>query len=368
MNIPSLQNYTDMALLPDSPRLDRKNTIRLANSDSLDAVNTPLRQSSNSANIQRSVESSPQLSSSPKMTAIVDRAISPGLLDQNTPDTPGSNADLTSTPWIGGTGLGSAGMGKTGRVIERLMSENDRLKREHRSTTAKCEEVTRALEATKPALDALRAENSRLTNIKSMDDNIIARRDRKIAELKAEIEVEKQKRLAAESRAAEADRAREDGDELSRKQLQAALEEAKHATTHADILKTSHQQLSREYRTRFASTTKNLRELTDDREEDKKKLVKMDVVVNMMKKELERTRKQHQDYLVVSSKLEEAKTEKIEELEQEAVHMRQLVGKREEENLKLTEDMVETLGRMKWLMQIHKARESAVSPPPSPGT
>jgi len=94
----------------------------------------------------------------------------------------------------------------------------------------------------------------------------------------------------------------------------------------------------------------------------------MDVVVNMMKKELERTRKQHQDYLVVSSKLEEAKTEKIEELEQEAVHMRQLVGKREEENLKLTEDMVETLGRMKWLMQIHKARESAVSPPPSPGT
>jgi len=302
------------------------------------------------------------------MTAIVDRAVSPGVLDQNTPDTPGSNADLTSTPWIGGTGLGSTGVGKTGRVIERLMSENDRLKREHRSTTAKCDEVTRALEATKPALDALRAENSRLTNIKSMDDNIILRRDRKIAELKAEIEVEKQKRLAAETRAAEADRAREDGDESSRKQLQAALEDSKHATTHADILKTSHQQLSREYRTRLASTTKHLRELTDDRDEDKRKLAKMDVVVNMMKKEMERTRKHHQEYLVVSSKLEEAKTEKIEELEEEAAHMRKLVGKREEENLKLTEDMVETLGRMKWLMQMQKARESAVSPPPSPGT
>ncbi|GAB7342405.1 hypothetical protein MBLNU457_g0619t1 [Dothideomycetes sp. NU457] len=356
-----------MALLPDSTRLDRKNTIRLATPDPIDAVNTPLRQSANSENVQESREGSPQVKSTPKMTAVVERAVSPDLLRPSTPDTPGTTGDLSSTPWIGGTGLGSAGMGKTGRVIERLMSDNDRLKREHRSTSAKCEEVTRALEATKPALDALRTENSRLTNIKSMDDNIIARRDRKIAELKAEIEVERQKRLAAESRAAEADRAREDGDELSRKQLQAALEEAKHATTHADILRTSHQQLSREYRTRFASTTKHLRELTDDREEDKKKLVKMDVVVNMMKKELERTRKQHQDYLVVSSKLEEAKSDKIEELEQEAVHMRQLVGKREEENLKLTEDMVETLGRMKWLMQMQMARESAVSPPPSPG-
>ncbi|KAG9887124.1 hypothetical protein KCU94_g16847, partial [Aureobasidium melanogenum] len=192
-----------------------------------------------------------------------------------------------STPWVGGTGLGNANLGKSGRVIEKLMAENDRLKREIKAEAAKREELQRTANAQKPRLEALQAENARLSHCKAVDESVIKRRDRKIEDLKAELDIERQKRESLEHRVEEAERKMGEYQEHSNKEVQQAVEEAKHATTHASILETSHRQLSSEYRQRIAAANKQLRELSDDREEDRKRLIKLDVVNHQMRQESE---------------------------------------------------------------------------------
>jgi len=247
------------------------------------------------------------------------------------------------------------------------MSENDRLKREIRIEITKREELHRSLQTQRPALESLQAENARLTNIKSMDDNIIARRDRKIAELKAELDVERTKRVAADQRAAEAEKTTQEGEESRGREIQAAVEEAKHASVHAEILRTSHQQLSREYRQRIATTTKSLRELNEDKEEDRKRLAKLDVVNGMMKKEAERMRRLFADMSALVAKMEEEQRNKVEELESECKRIRDEARRGERENREVKSQMVEVVGRMRWVMQLEKNAVGRIdSPPPSP--
>ncbi|KAK3049844.1 mother-specific HO expression, partial [Teratosphaeriaceae sp. CCFEE 6253] len=69
------------------------------------------------------------------------------------------------------------------------------------------------------------------------------------------------------------------------------LEQTKHATVHAEILETSHKQLSAEYRVRREAWEKDLTDVQDRREHDRQRMAKLDVVYEQMRQENERTRK-----------------------------------------------------------------------------
>ncbi|KAI5241936.1 hypothetical protein E4T42_07869 [Aureobasidium subglaciale] len=273
-----------------------------------------------------------------------------------------------STPWVGGTGLGNANLGKSGRVIEKLMAENDKLKREIKSEAAKREELQRTANAQKPRLEALQAENARLSHCKAVDESVIKRRDRKIEDLKAELDVERQKRESLEHRVQDAERKMGEYHEHSNKEVQQAVEEAKHATTHASILETSHRQLSSEYRQRIAAANKQLRELNDDREEDRKRLIKLDVVNHQMRQELEKARKLYNELLAASDRYREEKDSEVDDVLGDVKDLKGGISNREVELDKTLEEMHDTMNRMKWLMNMQKVNsENGVSsPPPSP--
>jgi len=277
-------------------------------------------------------------------------------------------ANDESSPWIGGTGLGSTGLGKSGRVIERLMAENDRLRREMKAEIAKREELQRSLQTQKPKLEGLQAENARLTNIKTMDDNIISRRDRKIEELRKELDVEKSKRESLGRQAEEADRRRQALEESSRQDILAATEKERHASTHADILQTSHERLATEYRQRTATIHKSLKELHEEKEQDRRKLAKMDVVTNQMRQEAERMRKANAEIMSAWNKLDSEKTSQVEELEDDVRHLKGVAAEKERKNELLSQAMEDVLGQMRWVMRLEKLKADGglTSPPPSP--
>lgn len=288
-------------------------------------------------------------------------------------DSPLSNND--ASPWIGGTGLGSAGLGKSGKVIERLMAECDRLKRDLRSEVAKREELQRSASTHKERLEALRAENDRLSNAKTMDDNMIKRRDRKIEELKAEIVIERQKRDSLESRAQEAEKKQEDMQHQSNEQLQRYLEEAKQASISATIYQTSHKQLREEYQQRIATSQKSLKDLHDKREDDRrerdkdrKKMVKIDVVNQQMAQELEKTRRAHNELIAISEQDRDEKAAVVERLAAEMNELRKKDRRREIEYEQKVAEVQDTMNQMKWVMSIKKFTDEngLHSPPPSP--
>jgi len=281
-------------------------------------------------------------------------------------DSPTSNSD--SSPWIGGTGLGSNGLGKSGRVIERLMAENDRLRREIKAEIAKREELQQAVQTQKPKIEKLQTENARLSNIKSMDDNIIARRDRKIDELRHEVELERQKRMAYEGRAREAERQRDEHEEASKKELQTANELARHASVHAEILQTSHQQLAREYRQRMATTNKAIRELVDEKEEDRRRVSRLDVVSNQMRQETERMRRTHGELCSLWQRYDDEKTKQADGIQADLDSLTQTACDNDVRNASLQNGMEEVIGRMRWVMRLDRLQKGhdVHSPPPSP--
>lgn len=279
-------------------------------------------------------------------------------------ESPSPNGD--HTPWIGGTGLGSTGLGKSGRVIERLMAENDRLRREVKAEIVKREELQQNLQTQKPKLDHLQAENARLANIKTMDDNIIQRRDRKIEELRNDIEAERQKRLAFESRAQVAERRREETESTSRVELQTANEQARHASVHAEILQTSHQQLAREYRQRVSTTTQAIKDLSDERDEDRRRLAKLDVVTEQMRQETETTRRQFAELSSIWQRYRREKNEQFAEYETSASAMQESASNNDDHNHRLQSEMQQLMGRMRWLMKLDKMRNPANEDTPTP--
>lgn len=250
------------------------------------------------------------------------------------------------------------------------MAENDRLRREMKAEIAKREELQRTAQAQKPRLEALQAENARLSHCKAVDESVIKRRDRKIQDLKAELDIERQKRESLEGRVQEAERKMGEYEEHSNKEVQQAIEQAKHATTHASILETSHRQLSSEYRQRIASVTKQVQQLADEKQDARKALVRLDVVNHQMRQESEKSRKL---YTELSSLWEKFKLEKNAEVEGVVREVRELRQGAEDKGALIEttlEEMTEVMNRMKWCMAVQKVAsengQGISSPPPSP--
>lgn len=266
---------------------------------------------------------------------------------ENAPPSPVSDSG-GSVPWSSAVGHATTG-GKSGRVIEKLMTDNDRLKRELKEQIIKGEELQRSLQVTKPRIDALQAENDNLTHARGVDNALLARRDRMIAELKADLQGERKRRELFETRSQVLETERDEAVEKKRRELQNLMESEKHATTHAAILETSHKQLSTTYKTRLDSTRKEVVALREHREEQEARLGRLDVVSEQMRQELERTRKVQGEMLGKWSELKTALTERIESAEMES-------KEEEERTRKLSVEMDQVVKQMKWVMGLGKVR------------
>lgn len=239
--------------------------------------------------------------------------------------------------------------GKSGRVIERLMAENDRLKRELELQLLRSQELERNLQTMRPQIEALRTENENLNHANSMDEAILARRDRKIEQLKEEVATERSRREASDLLARKLERQNEATQEMSKRDVQLAQEEAKHSTTHASILEQSHRQLSSEYRQRAERWRKDITAMQTQQQADAEKFARLDVVGEQMRSELERARKIQAEFVERWDEYQKANEDWKAGLE----------GVADFENSKmrkLSEEMETVTNRMKWVMALDKSR------------
>jgi len=212
--------------------------------------------------------------------------------------------------------VGGATLGKSGRVIERLMADIDRLKRELRAEQFHRQEIERRERTNFGMLDNTRAENANLVQAKDVDAALIKRRDRKIEELKTELETERSRRIHAEESASQAARQRDEADTENRRALAEAKDTAKHAVGHATVLDESHRQLGMEYRRRTERFTEDFLKHTKDREEDKSKVKRLDIVVEQLNQEvlrMNRINAQMGQMLDVYKKESERRIQELEE-------------------------------------------------------
>ena len=93
--------------------------------------------------------------------------------------------------------VGGATLGKSGRVIERLMGENDMLKRDLNIERLRAEELNQAAEMAEAKMKAMESEYDARLHEATVNNRLLKGRERQLADYKAQIESEKQRTAAA---------------------------------------------------------------------------------------------------------------------------------------------------------------------------
>ena len=230
------------------------------------------------------------------------------------------------------------------------MSENDKLKRDLNAQITKSADLEKSLQTYKPQIEALRQENDNLSHARGVDSSLLSRRDRKIEELREELKLERQRREKAEVLARTREREKEEVEEVSRREGGELRERERHASVHAEILETSHRQLQAEYRARAEAWRKDIESIHEQRELDRQRLARLDVVAEQMRLELERARKCNGEVLEAWEGLREGNQSRMKGLEEE--------GMRENERVRvLNAEMERVVGEMRWVMGLKSVRD-----------
>lgn len=265
-----------------------------------------------------------------------------------TQDTPAP--EVESLPWS--AAVGHATTGKSGRVIERLMGENDHLRRDVKLKNLRYEEEAKRSEMARSKLESLQATNDNLVASHEVDKAALARRDRKIEELKAELEVERRRREMAEEQAKETSKERDEVVSYCRRELMEEKELAKKATTQYQVLSSSWQTLSEGYRRQLDKLKADIKLLAQRRAEDRQKLGRLEVVMEQTRRETERMSKVKQ---AVSKKFEDYKAE----TEDGIKGIREQATRNEEASHGALEEVEKVVREMRYVINLKKDLKEA---------
>ncbi|KAL8943545.1 MAG: hypothetical protein Q9216_001003 [Gyalolechia sp. 2 TL-2023] len=286
-----------------------------------------------------SLASSRRFQSQPLSGAVVAEPTSPATAP-TTFGTPSSDQD---SPWS--SAVGRATTGKSGRVIERLMAENDRLRRDKNLVDVRLEEEVKRSDSARSAMEGLRSTNENLTSIHDTDKILLAKRERKLEDLRFELEAERQRREKAETETKETHRERDEAVEGLKKELFASREQALRATTQYDVISKSFKGLEDSYSRQTCKLKAEIKSLQDDLAADKQRLASIRTVMEHYRNESERA----QD---ANTRLQQ----NFEAYKFEAEHGMRSIREEAEKNAALNErtqeEMNKVLGEMKYVLNV----------------
>ncbi|KAK4463125.1 hypothetical protein QBC42DRAFT_325150 [Cladorrhinum samala] len=241
--------------------------------------------------------------------------------------------------------VGKAGLGKTGRVINRLVSDNEALKRDIKIEQLKAEESRQTARLLEDKLERTISEyESRLLEA-NVTKTLLARKERQVESLQATIELERSRAVAA------GDRERvwkEALDEVKAK----AKREVDEATNYAMLMEGRYNAISSHWKDQgtevkqlIARMSAEIAELNQERRRDDEKIITLNSIcdqqdhnIRKITEEKEAIERQHEEYKAEQERaLKGIKTD----------------GKqREEEQEAMLEECRETLNKLKWALNV----------------
>lgn len=171
------------------------------------------------------------------------------------------------------------------------MGENDRLQREKTLACAKHEEELKRSESARSALESLQASNQNLLAMHETDKALMARKDRKIDELREALAAEKSKKEQADN---DAKAIRAERDFMVQKLMKESMEEreqTKRSTSQYEILSKSWKSQEEKYSRDTQKLRGSIKALRDELEEEKQKVARLDIISEQLHQEHEKSMK-----------------------------------------------------------------------------
>ncbi|KAK6367500.1 mother-specific HO expression [Lithohypha guttulata] len=276
----------------------------------------------------------------PTTTSIVPpgRVISTSMMRQATLEqTP--PPDTTQNAWS--SAIGPASTGKSGRVIERLQQEIDRLNRDKQLLKLRHEEAERATETLHTQFRHLQDRNSNYESSHEAIQRQLQRKERQVTDLKEEVEKEKSKTARAE----EAMRAAGISEDEWREQANQAKSIAQQKEAEYEVIAACRNMDNERHQNGLGRIRATLDQLLRQQSEDVEKRKRMEIIAEQRKKEIEQledlTRRLQNNFNAYRTKIDTA----VDQLRETASENDRAVHDKVDEMRRVT-------GQMKWLMNV----------------
>jgi chromosome segregation ATPase len=246
---------------------------------------------------------------------------------------------------------------KTSQYIDKITSENDRLRRELKAEQLAREEEAKRVSAARSKAEDSRADFQHLQVLADTNARAIERKDRKLEELKATLDQEMNRRRVAEQRAEEALKMLGDTRSETQKQLAQAYDMKHMADTHLETARDGFKRITEGYEKKLKYINEELNELRRQRIEDADKIKRQAIISDQLQHEMSRTARTESN---LSEKMEAYKEEHRKEMDKlvaEAAKMRSTLPDKEREAQELVEEMQETRDKMRWVMTQQKRQQ-----------
>ena len=258
------------------------------------------------------------------------------------------------SPSISSSAVGRGGVGKSGRIIDRVVGENERLKRDLTIATVKLEEELHRGESASMTLESLRATNQNLVAIHDTDKAALARRDRKLEELKADLAAEKSRREKAEADVKHVRHEHNEAIKFYKNEALEAQEQGGKAVVEHRILSQSWSGLEEGFKKQTEDLANTLTFLQEKREQDLKLIAERDlmidqlqVMIDQLRKGLEKSQKANADMAKLFEDYKKMQDESLQEMKERAERKEVMYDK-------LASDMAKVVGEMKHVMNVKK--------------
>jgi chromosome segregation ATPase len=287
------------------------------------------------------------------------RNVSGPLAVENAPN----GTDVNGTPWTRPNFHSTQSSSKTSQYIDKVTSENDRLRRELKAEKLAREEEAKRVSAANSKAEDSRADFQHLQVLADTNARAIERKDRKLEELKATLDAEVNRRKVAEQRADEAMKMLGDTRSETQKQLAQAYEMKHMADTHLETARDGFKRITESYEKKLKYINDELHELRRQRIEDADKIKRQAIISDQLQHEMSRTSRTETNLSHMMDAYKEEHRKEMDRLIREAEKMRSSLPDKEREAEQLVESMKETRDKMKWVMTQHKRHNGTQEAP-----
>ncbi|KAI1379600.1 hypothetical protein F4677DRAFT_337669 [Hypoxylon crocopeplum] len=261
-----------------------------------------------------------------------------------------TRARETSPQWDGA--VGKAGLGKTGRVINKLVSDNEALKRDIKIERLKAEEAKQAAKLVEDKMERMVADyESRLLEA-NVTKTLLSRKERQVEHLQSTVEMEKKRTADARER----ERIWREEMEKSRRDTKVQVEEA---NVYAALMEGRYNTISSHWKDqgeelKRATTGLNgrIKTLVEERRTDDEKINVLRDLCDQQDGNIRDLQKQKEE---IAQQFEAYKCEQ----EQALKDIKRTAREREEAQERTLDEAKRVLGQLKWALNVKENVQGA---------
>ncbi|PNY22575.1 Uncharacterized protein TCAP_07100, partial [Tolypocladium capitatum] len=243
--------------------------------------------------------------------------------------------------------IGKAGLGKTGRVINKLVSDNDALKRDIQIERLRAEEAKQAAKLIEDKMERILSDYEGRLLEANVTKTLLARKERQVETLTATVDAEKKKAAAALARE------RSWQNELEKVRTESAVQ-VEEATSYAQLLEGRYNAISSHWRDqgdevkRAVSRMKSdITSIVEERRSDDFKIQTLQDLCEQQDSNIKELRRDRDE---ISRLFEDYKKTQDDDLRDIKTDAR----RRDEEQERLLEESREALAKLKWALNVKK--------------